>query len=88
MFQTIHASDNTLQKQVRAIINLLDYVSQDYMKAVSNGKVINANEYNEMIDFTSQAIFLFDTLSKQTQVRNEQAISKQLSQLLMLIKSK
>ena len=88
MFQTIHAADNTLQKQARTLINLLDYVSQDYMKAVSNGKVINANEYNEMIDFTTLVISLFDSLALHTQVQSKEAISKQLSQLLMLIKSK
>lgn len=74
--------------QARTLINLLDYVSQDYTKAVDNGKVINNNEYSEMIDFTSEAITLFSSISNQIQATNKQGISKQLSELLIYIKRK
>ena len=75
-------------RQARTLINLLDYVSQDYAKSVEDGKVINVNEYNEMLDFTGQAIDLFDSVSLQVKIINRDTLSKQLSQVLNIIKQK
>ena len=79
---------SVLNKSARTLIHLLDYVSQDYAQAVGNGKIINATEYAEMLDFTNQAISLFNSISLQVNVANKDTIAKQLSQLLILIKQK
>ncbi len=84
----VNAQESGLQKQARTLINLLDYVSQDYAKAVNNGKVINDNEYNEMLEFSGQAISLFDTVSQKVNVPNKEALKNQLIQLLLSIKNK
>jgi high-affinity iron transporter len=81
-------SPTAINRQARTLINLLDYVSQDYTKAVSNGNIINANEYSEMIDFINQAIALFDSVSLQVNMVNKDTLSKQLSQVLNFIKHK
>jgi len=38
------------------LVHLLAYLSQDYSKTVSNGKVINEEEYEEQIEFAEKAI--------------------------------
>lgn len=81
-------SADRLTFQARTLINLLDYVSQDYAKAVKNGRVINKNEYSEMLDFTAQTISLFDSITIKVLVENKKAISGQLSSLLTSIKQK
>jgi high-affinity iron transporter len=81
-------SEKSLNRNARTLINLLDYVSQDYANAVKDGKIINANEYSEMLDFTGQAINLFDSVSRETEIVNKDAIAKQLSQVLIFIKQK
>lgn len=80
--------DKPLNREARTLINLLDYVSQDYVNAVKDGKIINSNEYGEMLDFTGQAINLFDSVSRQVKIINKDSIEKQLSQLLTFIKQK
>ena len=39
----------------QTILHLLDYVGVDYPEAVVDGKVKNADEYQEMLEFTAQA---------------------------------
>ena len=39
----------------QTILHLLDYVGVDYPEAVADGKVKNADEYKEMLEFTAQA---------------------------------
>ncbi|MEO8788301.1 MAG: FTR1 family protein, partial [Chitinophagaceae bacterium] len=81
-------SEKSLHRNARTLINLLDYVSQDYVNAVEDGKIINAGEYSEMLDFTGQAIKLFDSVSHEAKVANKESIAKQLSQVLIFIKQK
>lgn len=82
------SSKSVLNKQTRTLIHLLDYVSQDYAQAVNNGEIINATEYAEMLDFSNQAISLFNSISLQVNIVNKDTIEKQLLQLLILIKQK
>jgi len=35
------------------MIQLIDYVGIDYQEAVSNGQIINAGEYAEMLEFAA-----------------------------------
>jgi high-affinity iron transporter len=39
-------------ENVRSLIHTLDYISRDYRQAVSGRKVINPDEYNEMLEFS------------------------------------
>jgi hypothetical protein len=40
----------------QTILHLLDYVGVDYPEAVADGKVKDADEYKEMLEFTAQAV--------------------------------
>ncbi|HEV2832453.1 MAG TPA: cytochrome c, partial [Hanamia sp.] len=84
----VFAQDTNSQGQARTLINLLDYVSQDYAKAVSDGHVINAGEYNEMIDFSGETISLFDSIALKVAIGNKKEISQRLTFLHKLIKQK
>lgn len=77
------SQDNSLQANTRSLINLLDYLSQDYPNAVKNGKIINPTEYQEMIDFSDETISLFQSMAAKTEINNYNDI---LSQLLSVKK--
>ncbi|MEO9021987.1 MAG: FTR1 family protein [Ginsengibacter sp.] len=85
---TAQTKEKSLNREARTLINLLDYISQDYVNAVEDGKVINSNEYSEMLDFTGQAINLFGSVSREVTIVNKDSIEKQLSQVLTFIKQK
>ncbi len=76
-----NAQDHSLQGQARSLINLLDYISQDYSNAVKDGKVLNEAEYQEQKDFTEATINLLDSIGSKTEVANEQKLSKHLEAL-------
>jgi high-affinity iron transporter len=42
------------QENAQTVLHLLDYIGVDYPEAVENGKVKNADEYKEMLEFTAQ----------------------------------
>ncbi|MFN4103147.1 MAG: FTR1 family protein [Tepidimonas sp.] len=46
----------------RAVLHLLDYIAVDYPGAVENGKIANADEYQEMLEFTGQVHTLIQGL--------------------------
>lgn len=46
----------------RQLWQLLDYVAVDYSGAVENGKIANEGEYEEMLDFTANAVKQIETL--------------------------
>jgi high-affinity iron transporter len=50
--------DNSAQ----TILHMLDYVAVDYPEAVQDGKVKNADEYKEMLEFTAQVSALMKGL--------------------------
>lgn len=72
----------------RKTISLLDYVSQDYGKAISKGRILNWDEYTEMLDFTGNTENLFDTLASKVKMQNAPVIAAQLKQLANFIKQK
>lgn len=47
-------------KQNETIIHLLGYVSRDYPNGVKDGKIINEQEYDEMIEFSNQVLVLIE----------------------------
>lgn len=47
------SADDGLDARVRQLWQLIDYVAVDYAGAVAEGQVINAGEYQEMVEFTA-----------------------------------
>ena len=45
--------------EIDRILSLVDYIGGDYANAVSEGKIINEFEYQEMLDFSSAAVDLW-----------------------------
>jgi high-affinity iron transporter len=41
-------------QEAQTLLHLLDYIGVDYPEAVENGKVKNADEYKEMVEFAAQ----------------------------------
>ena len=58
------------------IIHLLDYISRDYAAAVENGKVINATEYQEMLEFGNTVHELVLPLAGKFQLGMENFLSR------------
>lgn len=50
------AQEGAPREGAQTILHLLDYVGADYGGAVDGGKVKNADEYREMVGFSTQAI--------------------------------
>jgi len=48
---TSHAIDDNY-RQVRQLAQLAEYIGADYISAVNNKNVVNADEYQEMLEFT------------------------------------
>ncbi len=46
----------------KRIISLVDYIGGDYKNAVSNGEIINAEEYDEMLEFSAEVRELFKSM--------------------------
>jgi len=80
--------DKNLKAQARSLINLLDYVSQDYAGAVSEGKIISVPEFNEMMEFSGEIVSLFDSVSSKTEVPNQVFIATGLKSLHSSIEKK
>lgn len=72
----------------RKAISLLDYISQDYDKAVSKGRILNDVEYQEMLDFSEQTISIFDSLRSKVKIQNAADIQLDLRRLFQLVKQK
>lgn len=52
------SADNAAQ----TIVHMIDYVGVDYPEAVHDGKIKSADEFKEMVDFTSQAVALLQKM--------------------------
>ena len=75
------AEDRTAQ----SILQMLDYVAVDYAGAVENGRVKSADEYKEMLEFTSQIAKLVETLPANEQ---KAALTAQAQALAQKVKQK
>ena len=74
-----------VEKNYRTLMNLLDYIGRDYSNAVQNDTVINAFEYNEMIEFSRQSIEYFRNLSIETNIEDSALMSFDLIELRNMI---
>lgn len=72
----------------RALVHILDYVGQDYPGAVSDGKIINVPEYEEMTGFGRSAAALLHDLNQAGIVPQDEALSAQVAQLQERIHAK
>jgi high-affinity iron transporter len=48
--------------EAERVLSLVDYIGGDYRNAVRDGKIVNENEYKEMVGFSNDAIHLFEGL--------------------------
>ena len=46
--------------EIDRILSLVDYIGGDYLNAVKDGEIINEFEYQEMLDFSSAAVDLWE----------------------------
>lgn len=66
----------------RAVVHLLDYIAQDYSGSVVDGKVISAEEFSEMTEFSRSAVQLGSELP---QLAEDSRIGMQLRTLANLV---
>lgn len=52
---TAHANDQVTEEKAKQIWQMLDYLAVDYSGAVEDGKIVNADEYAEMEEFSRSA---------------------------------
>ncbi|MEB2332299.1 cytochrome c/FTR1 family iron permease [Nitrosomonas europaea] len=72
-------------ERAQTIVHMLDYVGVDYPEFVQDGKVLNAEEYEEQREFATQAITLLEQLPK---VPEQPALQQQAHALLARIEAK
>ena len=71
----------------KRILALIDYIGGDYRNAVQGGKVINADEYQEMTEFSARSLELFRQL-KAKEGADKAGIEKDLRALASHIEQK
>jgi high-affinity iron transporter len=76
---TSAAAQPAAESSPRFVVNLLDYVAQDYGGAVSGGQITSASEYREQVEFTESAL---------AGARKYPQIAKRIEKLLKLIEAK
>jgi len=74
--QVSQASENLDAKR---ILSLVDYIGGDYQNAVLNGKVINEDEYTEMLDFSESArLFANNIETEKAYIKNDTLLLNKL----------
>lgn len=72
--------------EIDRILSLVDYIGGDYANAVEEGKIINEFEYQEMLDFSSAAIDLWERIpEKKTETAD---FSEKFARLHSIVVSK
>jgi len=70
MFMGAHSvAAVTADEKAQTVVHMLDYISVDYPEFVQNGKVLNQSEFEEQLEFSTQAL----TLLKEMPAHAEQA---------------
>ena len=57
------SSNSLTSNDPQRLFSLIDYIGGDYQFAVSNGNIINSEEYNEMIEFSDSALAISNRLN-------------------------
>ena len=81
-------ADEPSQSDVRSLVHILDYIAQDYQVAVSSGAVINAAEYDEMVNFGRNAEELIDELEMGGVLPKDSVLQKGIRRLRTRISEK
>jgi high-affinity iron transporter len=72
--------------EAKRVVALIDYIGGDYRNAVQGGKVVNADEYTEMTEFSARSLELFKQLKSAE--GDKAGIEKDLNALAAHIKNK
>jgi high-affinity iron transporter len=75
------------QDQAKRLVSLLDYLGSDYKNAVKDGKVLSADEYTEMQEFSRRSRELFNQL-KQTDKTDKAGVESTIASLAGQIDNK
>ena len=73
-------------QEAKRVLSLVDYIGGDYKNAVQSGKVINEEEYNEMLEFSKDSLSLFGEL--RTSSGDKEGIELDLIELRKKIEDK
>lgn len=79
-------ASNSDSKNLETIIHLLGYISRDYPNGVKDGKIINEQEYDEMIEFSQQVLVL--TGKSQKILQKSPNLTSEIQTLIGLINNK
>ncbi|MDA2918253.1 cytochrome c/FTR1 family iron permease [Desulfobacterota bacterium AH_259_B03_O07] len=58
-------------EEAKRILSLVDYIGGDYKNAVQDGRIINEQEYTEMVEFSSDAMLLYENLESKSGQRSQ-----------------
>jgi len=58
-------------EEAKRILSLVDYIGGDYKNAVHDGRIINEEEYTEMVEFSSDAMLLYENLESKSGQRSQ-----------------
>lgn len=72
--------------EIDRVLSLVDYIGGDYANAVEEGKIVNEFEYQEMLDFSSAAIDLWEKVPEKKMETTD--FSEKFAHLRSIIVSK
>lgn len=75
-------------EESRILVHTLNYLSHDYVHAVSGGKVVNEDEYHEMLEFSENATKYFVEISKSWGPADSAAIKLAVDSVTELVRNK
>ena len=81
------ASTAFADESAKRLLALIDYIDSDYKNAVQAGKILNASEYQEQLEFSKRVMELFQQL-KQVDKSDKAGIEGDLKTLANQIESK
>src|SRR5215470_19443054 len=81
------ASTAFADDSAKKLLALIDYIDSDYKNAVQAGKILNASEYQEQLEFSKRVMELFQEL-KQVDKSDKAGIEGDLKILVNQIESK
>ena len=84
VIQATQTTQTSQQIQLRQLSQLVEYIGVDYAAAVAQGKVINTDEYQEMLEFSA---IIIDKISALKGL-NEPLLLKQAERLQQAVKQK
>lgn len=70
------------------LLSIVGYVQGDYHAAVADKRVINPDEYDEMLDFTSRAVNLLARIEARDGSLQDSSLASHLGQLVKCVRAK